>query len=1737
MRVAGARYGVLMGALMLLSLLPATPASADDSMRWVLQNGIGQLADRFGSSDMVMATGVPAREGGELFPTSDVFVVADTNWEGRDSARLHDVSNPDGIPNTVFGFEVIQHPIYLPYMRVGRYDVVIDNDQDGTYTEGIDEVLGFDDRPAFRVFYDGNARGIDKQRLKEEFARPFLEAALEASKYGAIAGVAEIVDLGGPARSVLTIGASTYELSETAASAATQAHHLTQVNEATGELAISTVTGQSGGLSWAAGQVKAAAGSLHDAARGIYADPPDPQYTQVAAPDPKADRFPEQTPNSLYNAFARVSNLSILAAGDANAVLHAMEKMDGAAQDNAVPFIKLQAEALRDYAGALETRLRDLEQRSDELAAELRAQGLGGLSEAQLARLTTLQERLASEGFSPAELARFAAAGVPDTAVEQLRQELLRTPAAQLTGTFADRFDAVAQVIRDGRAGLRDAAVQAANVAEAVTPNTPPALTDDELDVVAGDTGTVEVLANDTDADGDAFTLVGIGDPAQGDVTCTSAGRCTYTADRGGGGTDWFTYTVADARGAEASGSVRVTITPKNFPPEAKPDSIVTRRGGTRSVNVLTNDTDPNGDGLRVTATGTPGHGTAACTESGDCTYTAAAGHAGTDTFTYVVEDPSGAKDTGTVNVEISAANGPPVAAITGQAETPQDQLTSFDAGASTDPDGDIVEYRWDFGDGSDPQTGSAAWVSHAFGRPGTFTVTVRVTDDGGATAEAQATITVTNVAPYMQAGPYPRAPVGVTRAYDVFVGTGATEPTDVRVDFGDGSAVAERRITTTGTSAFNHAYAAPGTYPITATATDAAGEMVSSSTTVVVADAHADAGPDQTADEGAPVTFANDSTEPDVHTSVTWDFGDGTLESSERAPTHPYRQNGTYTARVTVKDDGAEVTDTARITVRNVAPRAQIASTLGGDNGRQLSVRAVATDPGPDDALSYRWDFGDGQTADGRTAEHTYASNGPRRVRLVVTDSDGATTTVERDLVVGPSTGGARDSRGTDFWLAFPRNYSEPPALTLFLAGEAATTGRVEVPGIGFSEPFDVEPGKVTSVRLPADAQISGDTPVIEDRGIHVTAASEVSVYGLNRIQYTTDAYLGLPVDALGNRYRLASYTGAFGAGPQGTIVATANDTKVTITPTHDLADGRPAEPFDITLDVGETYTFTSAVDVTGSLVEADHPISVFGAHRCANVPVNVVACDHLIEQLPPTSAWGREFVSVPLATRSKGDTFRIVADRPATEVKVNDTVVATLGAGEFHEQIIEGAARITTSEPALVMQYSNGSGFDTTVSDPFMVLIPPLEQLQPAYTVTTPPDGFATHFLNLVVPTAGRDAVRVDGEPLPEGTLAMLDGADVAVGSLPIAAGDHRITGATPLGATMYGFADYDSYGYGGGFGIAQVATVARLELTPADETVPVKTRSCVRARALTARGAVVPDVRVDFTIAGTHDQAGFATTGDDGDAEYCYRGDRGGDDTITAAVGVITGTASKRWRTAPAPPAPLVPTPQEPVAEPAPVVATADPPAPSAPVPPAQTGADLLLACSERPVVLEDLVPQRGGVQLLGVTDRRFAGQQATIVFVPTGKTVATAKVGADGRFAARAPLPAAKYQSSGEARYEARIGRERSLKLKLTRRMQVTSLRATGGRVTIQGQVAKPLAPKRADRAIVIERRLTCAKSELVARVMPRADGSFTATVPAPSGQGAAVYRLRTRVARSARDPRLERTFTLPRSVDL
>ena len=361
----------------------------------------------------------------------------------------------------------------------------------------------------------------------------------------------------------------------------------------------------------------------------------------------------------------------------------------------------------------------------------------------------------------------------------------------------------------------------------------------------------------------------------------------------------------------------------------------------------------------------------------------------GTYTITLTVTDTDGLTDSLSKSVTVAHQLIPPVAAFTVSATYLTVQV---DASSSVDPDGTITSYAWDFGDGA---TAMGVMASHEYTIDGTYLIVLVVTDNEGLTGSAEKWVTVS-------AEPVP--PVAVMSAttswLTVNVDGSASYDTDGSIvswawTFGDGA-------TAMGAIA-SHTYAMDGTYTVTLTVTDNDGLTDSDSMSVTVV--HEPMPP--TAAFSSSTTYlvvsvdASTSSDPDgTITSYAWAFGDGATATGVTA-THEYATDGTYLITLTVTDnDMLTDSDSKSVTVSHalVSPVAQFTTLT---TWLQVSVDASGSYDPDGTIVSYAWDFGDGGSAMGVTATHTYSGDGTYSITLTVTDNDGLTATLSKPVTV----------------------------------------------------------------------------------------------------------------------------------------------------------------------------------------------------------------------------------------------------------------------------------------------------------------------------------------------------------------------------------------------------------------------------------------------------------------------------------------------------------------------------------------------------------------------------------------------------------------------------------------------------------------------------------------------------------------------------------------------------------------
>ena len=390
--------------------------------------------------------------------------------------------------------------------------------------------------------------------------------------------------------------------------------------------------------------------------------------------------------------------------------------------------------------------------------------------------------------------------------------------------------------------------------------------------------------------------------------------------------------------------------------------------------------------------------------------------------------------------------------------------------------------------------------------------------------------------------------------------------------------------------------------------------------------------------------------------------------------------------------------------------------------------------------------------------------------------------------------------------------------------------------------------------------------------KNIRVKAEGEkkITVFGLNDKLESSDAFLALPCQAYSaitgnaeyeyfifsanqNPGRPASYRSAF------LIVTCEDDTEITIQPSvvalyqrGSTFGGLPSDA--LTADARETILVEagdSLSDLTGTIVTSNKPISIFSGHVCGRVPAGETACDHLIEQVPPHVVWGTTFFTVPLAERRSGDRFRVGVIRdntvinvtcvtpgsstPRSRTSVTRNSSPTPPGNNYYEFDTPGTGPmnpdpnyradyccIQTNTPVSVMQYSEGHSVDelpSSTGDPFMMLVPPVEQSLNNFTLSTRATSRFENYINVAISAQFFDNSTADQANV------LLNGAQVAPSSgswTPIICYDGSLCGygaqaslpgnrdstlvfndpSGGMNAYTYGFGREVSYGNPGGF-----------------------------------------------------------------------------------------------------------------------------------------------------------------------------------------------------------------------------------------------------------------------------------------------------------------------------------------------
>ncbi|XP_049757589.1 IgGFc-binding protein isoform X1 [Elephas maximus indicus] len=406
------------------------------------------------------------------------------------------------------------------------------------------------------------------------------------------------------------------------------------------------------------------------------------------------------------------------------------------------------------------------------------------------------------------------------------------------------------------------------------------------------------------------------------------------------------------------------------------------------------------------------------------------------------------------------------------------------------------------------------------------------------------------------------------------------------------------------------------------------------------------------------------------------------------------------------------------------------------------------------------------------------------------------------QEASVGPRTTG-----GEEFLTAFLQNYHpgySTASLRLLITSLSESPASVSILSRTDNtlQNVTVKPGQSVVVNITSKAEMAGSN--IFQRAVVVHSDRNISVQAVNEKPNTADVTLLWPVHTLGTTYFVFTPPGpsasnlkefAVVAGAAGALVSIHLKGIVTF-------QGRiypSGSVLNVTLQPFAVAQLQSIADLSGSKVTASSPVAVLAGHSCAQ---KHTSCDHVVEQLLPTSSWGTRYVVPSLASQAPYDLAYVVASQ-ATKLTYNHggtTGSRRLQSGDVVEFEIRPSHPLYLSADVgiQVLLFGTGAVKDRVTYDPYLVLIPDVAAYCPAYVVNSLPG--IENLAMVVAPTKAVEGLTIDGQVLgTKVTWTAVPGSEFSYAEVDLGTADktHTAEAATDFGLLTFGLAQALGFG----------------------------------------------------------------------------------------------------------------------------------------------------------------------------------------------------------------------------------------------------------------------------------------------------------------------------------------------------
>lgn len=379
-------------------------------------------------------------------------------------------------------------------------------------------------------------------------------------------------------------------------------------------------------------------------------------------------------------------------------------------------------------------------------------------------------------------------------------------------------------------------------------------------------------------------------------------------------------------------------------------------------------------------------------------------------------------------------------------------------------------------------------------------------------------------------------------------------------------------------------------------------------------------------------------------------------------------------------------------------------------------------------------------------------------------------------------------------------------------------------------------------------DSQIitsNNDNEKVTKKSFNIKTDKPVIIMGHSQALLTSESFNVYPYEFLGTEYLVMAYNSDGVAGFPGSdearsatpsqfaVVATEDNTIIDIFPSSPTYINR-LNPQRIELKKGEVYLVQAYAfgssrngDLTGTRVNSNKPIALFGGHQRARIPIDlphpIVSRDVLLEQIPPMKFWNMSFPVVPLPdpvaqfeSRMYKDKLRILAAYDGTELFAGDTYFGSLNKGEYYELDLVEPFILNATAPVLPMIYRRSAQLSqggNSVGDPLMQIVPSIDQFSnrhkfysldvkepfmPSPFVVEHRKVYSEHFAVIISKTSNLNELRLNGMALNTTIFKPIPESEYSYGVVIPQEGLNLLFSTEPVGLFVCGYGYANSYGY---------------------------------------------------------------------------------------------------------------------------------------------------------------------------------------------------------------------------------------------------------------------------------------------------------------------------------------------------